>query len=98
MNHKSWVQTKGNSIRYSGYIINIFQPFGLIGNYTKKLRKNLFTRVRKHTILCLPYYLYINFPLLIAFKMENPLTQNLSFPFSENKGAVAVFRKSFQLL
>jgi len=98
INNKSWVQTKGNSIRYPGYLIDVFQPFGLIGYYTRKLRKNLFTRVRKKTILCLPSYLYINFPLLIAFKTENPRTPTLSYPFSETIGAVAIFRKSFQLL
>lgn len=98
MNHKTWVQNKGNSIRYTGYLINLFQPFGLIGNFVRKLRKTLLIRIRKHTILSFPEYLYINFPLLLAFKMEHPTTAQISYPFSENKGAIGVFRKSFQLL
>ena len=66
--------------------------------FIRKLRKTLLIRMRKHTILFFPGYLYINFPLLLAFKMEHPTTEQISYPFSENKGAIGVFRKSFQLL
>lgn len=97
-NNKTWVQNKGNKINYPGYFIELFQTFGLMGNFTKKLKKILKKRLRMHTILGIPTYLYINFPLLLAFKMENPSTAIISYPFSENKGSIGVFRKSFQLL
>ena len=79
-------------------LIKTFQCFGLRGNYSIQLRRALLARVKKHAILCLPSYLFINFTLMTAFKIEHPHTERTSFPFAELPGAAAIFRKSFSYL
>jgi ribosomal protein S4 len=70
--------------------VQTWQFFGLRGTYHQKLRKALITRLKKHTIISIPSYLYINFTLLHAFKV--------SFPFSEIAGTGAIFRKIFSYM
>ena len=96
--HKTWVQNKGNKIRYPGYLISNFQCFGLANSYLISLRRNLLNKTKKSTILVLPKHLFINFPLLLAFKTETPHHLYISYPFHTNIGTVASFRKAYQLL
>lgn len=98
INHKSWVQNKGNKIKYPGFLINNFQTFGLVKSQTRVLRKALYTKIKKHTTLTIPAYLFINYPLLLGFKMETPTHLAIGYPFTDTPGAIASFRKSFQLL
>lgn len=83
---------------HPGVILENFQKFGLRGQYLRRLRKSLYIRIKKHAVISLPSYLYISFSLLVAFKIEDPVSMKLSFPFSEQAGAVANFRKAFSLL
>jgi len=85
-------------IKHPAFLIKNFQLFGLKNNYTKKLRKSLFTRIRKHAVVCIPSYLFVNFSLLVAFKIEDPIAMSLSYPFADKPGTLANFRKMFQLL
>ena len=75
-----------------------YTPFGIRGLYHIKLRKILFTRIKKHAILSLPSYLFFNLSLLLAFKIEEPFTAKVSFPFSEQAGTGAIFRKIFSYM
>jgi ribosomal protein S4 len=94
---KSYVQGH-NGVTHPGVLVQNFQQFGLRGYYTRQLRKSLFTRIKKHAVLCLPSYLYINFSLLIAFKIEDPITMAISYPFAEQAGIAGNFRKAFAFL
>lgn len=85
-------------IAHPAVIIRKFQLFGLNDRYTKKLRKSFYTRIKKHAIIGFPSYLFVNFALLIAFKMEEPDAMKLSFPFAETPGSLANFRHAYQLL
>jgi len=87
-----------NRVTHPGALVQNFQQFGLRGAYTRRLRKSLFIRIKKHAVLCLPSYLYINFSLLIAFKIEDPVTMAISYPFAEQAGSAANFRKAFAFL
>lgn len=85
-------------VNHPGFLVRNYQIFGLIDKYTKKLRHSLFIRIKKHAILSLPSYLQINFALLIAFKIEDPYPNAISYPFAEQRGTGANFRKAFSFL
>jgi ribosomal protein S4 len=96
-NHKVYIQGQKYT-PHPATLIKNFQQFGLRGNYTLALKKSLLTRIKKHAVLCLPSYLCINFSLLVAFKIEDPITNAISYPFAEQRGTAAMFRKAFAFL
>lgn len=81
-----------------GTLIRNFQIFSLKNKHIRHLRNTLYIRLKKHAILCIPSYLFINFPLLLAFKMHDPFIQAVSYPFAEKPGSLAHFRKLFHLM
>jgi len=85
-------------IPHPSVIVKNYQQFGLRGNYPRKLRQDLLIRVKNKALLALPSYLYINFSLMIAFKIEDPNSMKLTFPFSDQAGVVANFRKAYSFL
>jgi len=96
-NHKCKVSGH-TRITHPAFLVKNFQLFGLKDQYTKTLRKSLFTRIKKHTVINIPSYLFVNFSLLVAFKIEDPGLA-VSYPFSETStGTVGTFRKIFQLM
>ena len=97
MHHKSFVQGH-DKIDHPGILVENFQRFGIRGHYTKVLRNIFYIKNQKHGIIHFPPHLYINFPMLIAFKLEDPITHRITFPFSEQAGSLAVFRKAYTLL
>lgn len=97
LQRKAYAQTL-QGVSSPALLIKTFQRFGLRGNHTIQLRRALLARVKKHAILCLPSYIFINFPLMTAFKIEHPHPEKVSFPFAELPGAAAIFRKSFSYL
>jgi ribosomal protein S4 len=96
-NHKCKI-TGNTKISHPAFLIKNFQIFGLKDHYTRKLRKSLFTRIKKHAVVNIPSYLHVNFSLLIAFKSEDPIVTGVSYPFAEQAGSLGNFRKLFQLL
>ena len=54
---------------------------------------------KQRVIINVPAYLFINFSLMKAFKLEEPLTKHISFPFAQSHiGSLNSFRKAFQML
>jgi ribosomal protein S4 len=96
-NHKCKVSGHAR-ITHPAFLIKNFQFFGLKDHYTKKLRKSLLTRIKKHTVINIPSYLFVNFPLLVAFKIENPDIKLVSYPCVEQPNPLRNFRKLFQFL
>lgn len=95
--HKAFISGY-HGLNNPAVFVPCYVPFGIRGLYHIKLRKIWLTRIKKHAILSLPSYLFINLSLLLAFKIEEPVTAKISFPFSEQAGAGAVFRKIFSYM
>jgi small subunit ribosomal protein S4 len=85
------------SVNVPGLILQNFQLFCLNDTYTRNLRLSLYTKLRKHTMINLPSYLFINFALLFAFKIEDPKS-GISYPFSANYKNIKNFRGLFRFL
>jgi len=85
-------------ITHPGFIVKNWQLFHLCDNYARRLRQSLFTRIKQHAVVCIPSYLHVNFFLLTAFKIEDPITNLVSYPFAEACGALSNFRKAFSIL
>lgn len=86
-------------VSHPAMLIKNYQRFMLKGNYAKNIRHNLVKRMKsKRTFINTPSYIFVNYALMIAFKIENPITRLVSFPFAEQPGALANFRKSFRML
>jgi len=66
-------------ITHPAFLVKNFQSFHLCGNYAKRLRKSLLTRIKQHNVVCIPSYLHVNFSLLLAFKIEDPITNTISY-------------------
>jgi len=81
-----------------GTLIRNFQIFKLKNYHLKSLRNTLFIRLKKHAILCTPSYLFINFKLIFAFKLQDPFIKSVSYPFADKPGSLALFRKLFHLM
>jgi len=92
-NHKCKVSGH-TRITHPAFLVKNFQLFGLKDPYTKKLRKSLFTRIKKHAVVNIPSYLCVNFSLLIAFKFEEPFSYKVAYPFDPQL-TLAHFRKCF---
>jgi len=85
-------------ITHPAFLVKNYQQFGVCKNYAKKLKKSLLTRIRQHSVICIPSYLHVNFSILIAFKIEDPITNTISYPFAEAPAALANFRRAFSIL
>jgi len=96
--HKCKVQGM-TRVKHPGMLIKNYQRFMLKNNYAKTIKQNLIKRMfSKRTFINVPSYIFVNYALMFAFRIENPITRLVSFPFAEQPGALANFRKSFRML
>ena len=93
LNRKAIVGLNRQRVINPGFTLKIYQPFSLIVGFMKKLRKNLYLRIKKNRIINFPSYLYINFRLLYAFKICDPMASLTKYPFG---GSLATFRQSYR--
>lgn len=77
-----------------GQLIRNWLPFRVL------LRPNFSTSQRKKfKLTCgVPSYLHVNFALRLAFRIEDPITHLVGYPFLTPSGSLAIFRKAFRLL
>jgi ribosomal protein S4 len=82
-------------VNHPGYLVQNFQLYHFTENYTKLIKSNLRQRVRNNRIICIPAYLYVNFSCLVAFKMQDPNTKTITYPFTTKKSSLALFRQAY---
>lgn len=78
-----------------------YQKFTLRSDYAKRAQRDLIKRIKNREsrrFINPPSYLFVNYSLMTAFLIEDPITRLVGFPFSEDYGALASFRKSFRML
>jgi ribosomal protein S4 len=85
-------------ISHPSFLVKNYQRFFLKGTCAKTMRKNLLQRMKKGFFIAPPAYLYVNYGLMIAFRIEDPVTTRVSFSFTEYPGALAQFRHAFRRL
>ena len=86
------------NVNHPSYLVGVFQQISFRHNYVMRMRQFLRHKLREKRFIGIPYYLYVNFALLIAFKIEQPTTMRVNYPFTQIRGACSVFRQSFKNL
>ncbi len=86
-------------INNPGFLVKIWVPFSLRDDLWRKLRMTLYSRILEKRVIGFPEYLYINFAVMLAFKMREPRASKLKYPFSTiGYESSAVFRHAFRVL
>jgi ribosomal protein S4 len=85
-------------VNHPGYLVKNFQLYHFNKNYARIIKKNLRLRIRNKRIIAIPSYLYVNFSCMLAFKMQEPNTKTITYPFTDKKGALALFRQAYAKL
>jgi ribosomal protein S4 len=94
------VRVRGRKvITNPGFLVKTYELFMLRDDYWRKMRMKLLNNIMEKRIIGFPSYLYINFAVMIAFKLEDPFASTIRYPFSEVSIAdLAMFRHSFRIL
>jgi len=82
-------------VKHPSYLVGVFQQISFRHNYISRMRQFLRNKLRRRRFIGIPKYLYVHFGLLIAFKIDEPITMRVAYPFTNVRGGCAIFRKCF---
>jgi len=96
--HRKCIVNGENNINHPSYLVDIFQQVFFRQNYFKRMKTFIRNKLRSRKFIGIPYYIYVNYSLLFAVKIEQPKTNKIKYPFTFIEAPCNVFRFAFKHL